>query len=256
MQVGCPPPEVAGAAPLERPSPQEERRAPLGRAAPVHRGAWEPRTVCARSPAGRRDGRRPLPIAGRGRGGWRAVANGRRQSGRGAGPPGGRAAASGAGAAEWEPGRSRRSRRRTEEEEQRRAPAPTARPPARSLERRPIAPAAAGGSRPPPARARCGQGPGRWAAPGSGGWRGGGPGRRRRELAGCSRSRQTASPRCVRGDERREARRGPLGSLRVVSRDRPEVRGCPWGRLGGPTARPGRGAGVRLADAPALRSLG
>lgn len=124
--------------------------------------------------------------------------------------------------------------------------APPPRPPARSLERRPIAPAAAGGSRPPPAGARRGQGPGRWAAPGSGGRRGGGPGRRRRELAGCSRSRRTASPRCVPGDERREARRGPLGSLRVVSQNRPEVRGGPWGRLGGPTARPGRGAGVRL----------
>lgn len=150
MQVGWPPPEVAGAAPLAAPSPQEERRAPLGRAAPVHRGAWEPRTGCARSPAGRRDGRRPLPIAGRGRGGRRAVANGRRRSGRGAGPPGGRAAASGAGAAEWEPGRSRRSRRRTEEEEQRRAPAPTARPPALSSAGRSLQPQPAGPGRLPP----------------------------------------------------------------------------------------------------------
>lgn len=253
MQVGCPPPEVAGAAPLERPFPQEERRAPLGRAAPVH------------GPGNRAPSARGAPRGG-GTDGARSQSRGGAEGAGGRWPMGG-GRADGGGAA-GRAGRGVGSRRcrvgaREEpaepEEDGGGGAAPRPRPdrsPARSLERRPIAPAAAGGSRPPPARARCGQGPGRWAAPGSGGWRGGGPGRRRRELAGCSRSRRTASPRCVRGDERREARRGPLGSLRVVSRDRPEVRGCPWGRLGGPTARPGRGAGVRLADAPALRSLG
>lgn len=54
-------------------------------------------------------------------------------------------------------------------------------------------------------------------------------------------------------DRRRGAGSAP-GSLRVVSQDRPEVRGCPWGRLGGRPRGQGAGRGPtgRCARAPSL----
>lgn len=161
-------------------------------------------------------------------------------------PPGGRAEVSGAGAAERESGRSRRSGRRTEEEEeQRRAPAPAARPSAG----RPLQPQPAGPGRLPPE-----PGAGRVRADGQP--RAAAGGEAATPVRAAARSQAVAGPGGLRLRGAFAARRVPLGSLRVVSGDCPEVKGPPSGAPRGLTGGRGAGRGSGRQMRPRSRARG
>lgn len=242
VQVGCAPrsalrsktAEPLPAAQLQRAS-APGNRAPAAPRAPRGGGTDGAR---AQSRGGAEGAGRRLPMGGRGAGGGRCRrAGGRRcrEPARQSGSPGG---AGGAGGG--------RRRRRSSAAP---PPRPPARPPARQSAGRPLQPQPAGPGRLPPE-----PGAGRVRADGQP--RAAAGGEAATPVRAAARSRAVAGPGGLRLRGAFAARRVPLGSLRVVSWDCPEVKGPPSGAPRGLTGGRGAGRGSGRQMRPRSRARG